>query len=83
MMFSDRPPLAGDSLTGRDIERNSQELERPSLPEWAKQQGRPCLCKSMSWQPVIVESIDLPSDGSVRRMKCSCCDYEWTEIHEG
>lgn len=83
MMFSDKPPLAGDSLAGQDIERNSQELERPVLPEWAKQHGKPCLCASMSWQPVIVESIDLPSDGLVRRMKCPCCGHKWTEIHEG
>ncbi len=82
MRFGNRPPFASESLLGDQIEQNAREPELPEPPGWDLEYAyTQCQCKLSS--PRIVDSYELPSDGSVRLIRCECCRRKWKELHEG
>ena len=82
MNLGNRPPFASESLLGNQIEQNASEPERPEPPGWDLEYDYvPCKCEPS--EPRIIDSYELPSDGSVRLIKCGRCRRKWKELHEG
>lgn len=84
MNYSDRPPLASESLLGNDIKRQSdeawqRELKRP-VPYWVNHPGKKCTCGITHTDSEVIAVYRVPLFGPLLlRMQCQCCGLIWIE----